>query len=443
MRNRRSILAMLALVQLVAWVSILRLGDLRLAVVELQLWYLVAWAGFALAVVQCARWGWLGPAAPQPQDRLSLWVIIVAACAFRLCMLLSGPALSDDIYRYVWEGRLMLAGINPYLFAPADPALSWLRDTAIFPYINSPTVPAIYPPLAQLLCAAVAAIMPSVGAMNLLFALAECALLVALLALLRCCGRHPCALLVYAWNPLPIIEFAGSGHLDSAALLLLVWALVARVRGRDMLVAVCLAGAVLIKLYPLLFVPVLLHPRRLRALLVFVGLCVGAYLPFVLSGGTAVFASLGLYVRTWIFNASLFDLAWLLTGDPQTARTVMGIGLVLVYGLIVAWARRDRGCPGPTAVRAVYLIMVAVLLTSPVVHPWYVCWLLPLVALYPRPAWICWSGTVILSYTVLIRYVSAQVWQEQLWVKMAQYLPVYLLLIAGWRWRLRRRRMRG
>ena len=83
-------------------------------------------------------------------EYMPVTVIVIAGIVFRLCLVFSIPALSDDIYRYVWDGRVQWAGINPYEFAPVAEELAHVRDALIFPKINHPELPTIYPPIAQI-----------------------------------------------------------------------------------------------------------------------------------------------------------------------------------------------------------------------------------------------------------------------------------------------------
>ena len=126
------------------------------------------------------------------------------------------PFLSSDIYRYVWDGRVQAAGINPYRYVPADPAFVPLRDTAIYPHINrADYARTIYPPVAQLVFAAVARIWDSVTAMRLAMVGFEALGIVCVLVLLPLAGLPRERILIYAWNPLPVWAIASDGHVDA------------------------------------------------------------------------------------------------------------------------------------------------------------------------------------------------------------------------------------
>ena len=191
-------------------------------------------------------------------DRSILWLVLGVAFAMRAALLVSPPFMSSDIYRYVWDGRVQAAGINPYRYVPADPALAGLRDSAIYPNINRAAYAhTIYPPAAQAIFAAVGRVSQTVWATKLALLLLEAAGMAAMLGVLRIAGLPSARLLIYAWNPLAAWGVAGDGHIDGAAIGFLGLALLARVTRRHGLAGALLAGAILTKLLPLAVAPAL------------------------------------------------------------------------------------------------------------------------------------------------------------------------------------------
>ncbi len=153
----------------------------------------------------------------------------------RAMTLAAPPLLSSDIYRYVWDGRVQLAGINPYRYMPDGiRTLQFLRDDAVYPHINRARLCARRfirrPP--QMVFALAAAVTPGVFGMKLMMLLFDALAIAALWRLLRIAGRNPAELLIYAWLPLPVWEFAGNAHIDAVAAGLLALALLVSVRGR-------------------------------------------------------------------------------------------------------------------------------------------------------------------------------------------------------------------
>ena len=151
-------------------------------------------------------------------QRPTLALLWTVAAGTRLILLFQHPG--NDIWRYIWEGRITLAGFNPYQLAPNAHVLETLRDSLVWPQVVQPTLTTIYPPLAQLCFTLITSLCSGVLAFKLIFVLADLA--VAALLLKRF-GRL--AALAYAWNPLVIYSFAGGGHYDSLFILPLVGAL--------------------------------------------------------------------------------------------------------------------------------------------------------------------------------------------------------------------------
>lgn len=193
-----------------------------------------------------------------PPSAVALAIVVAVAIAIRVPLLLAPPFLSGDVYRYVWDGHVQVAGINPYRYVPGDPALQPLRDAVIFPHINRADVArTIYPPVAQLVFQAVARVSQSVGAMKLAMVLFETVACWAMLRLLALAQLPSERVLIYAWNPLAVWEFAGNGHADFIAIGLLAVALLLRAMRRDAWVGAALGAAVLVKFLPAAIAPAL------------------------------------------------------------------------------------------------------------------------------------------------------------------------------------------
>ncbi len=225
-----------------------------------------------------------------PIPRAALLLALGAGLAARLLLLAAPPVMSTDLYRYVWDGKVQAAGINPYLYIPADPALTALRDhrtgpDAIFVNINRPeTAPTIYPPAAQMLFAGIGLLAPSIWTVKAVMTALDLLAGLAAWRLLRAAGRPDATVLVWAWNPLLIWEFAGAGHIDAAAVAASGLALLLAVRRRPGAAGAALGVAVLCKLLPAALAPAIWRPRGWRA-------PVAAIL--VIAAGYACYASAG------------------------------------------------------------------------------------------------------------------------------------------------------
>ena len=336
--------------------------------------------------------------APRP----ALVVVAAVAIGLRLALLPEAPHLSTDAYRYVWDGRVQAAGINPYRHIPADPALEFLRDTAIFPNINrADYAPTIYPPAAQIFFQAVARISDSLLAIRIAFVLCEALTIAVLLDLLRRLGQPAVRVLAYAWHPLAVWEIAGSGHLDAAMIAVMMAGLwVALVPGRRLLAAAILAVAALIKPPAVFALAAVWHRWDWRAPAVALGVVVALYLPY-LSVGIGVIGFLPGYLGEE--HIATGDGFWVvaslqtLVGPLALARPIylaLALGILGTLALRVALhPDRDRQA---VLTRLFWTFFAFVFLLSPD-YPWYWMILLPFVVLFGfAPAWAATIACFIL-----------------------------------------------
>ena len=242
---------------------------------------------------------------------------------------LAPPVLSDDLYRYLWEGRLWLEGFNPYRFAPEDPALAHLRDD-IWAHINNKPLATIYPPLSQLLFVAAAWLGGNASTVKLLALLAHGAS-VAVVA--RSCER-PDAALALGLNPLLLSEGALNGHLDlltGTALWIAAWALT---RERFLPAAWATSVAVGLKV-----VGVVILPLFIRRPKILVATAFGASLlvaPLVLGRGPFEPASgAGQFAVRWQGNGSVFALVDWLSRHLVSDELAGIVSRVVVAGLML------------------------------------------------------------------------------------------------------------
>ena len=319
-----------------------------------------------------------------------LALIVLVALASRLAFVAQVPTVSDDIYRYVWDGRIQAAGINPYRYAPADPALTAYRDQAIYPFINRKAVPTIYPPVAQAIFHLVYTVSQnSVAWTRGVFIGFDLLTIVAIAGLLIRLGLRPERVLLYAWHPLLIIELGHSGHIDIVTICFLVLALWARVSERPWRAGFLLACATLTKFYALIALPALLFQSRrrdFRAPLALVVTITLAYLPF-LNVGPAVFGYLKGYVQEeGIASGERFYLLGLLKlwhggnlpaltfpwGLPQLglAQLYSGVFLLIMAVLALRYWLRPIASLRAIPARILLLFTVFIALTTPT-YPWY------------------------------------------------------------------------
>jgi glycosyl transferase family 87 len=380
-----------------------------------------------------AATGWVLGRDPVRGSKWRLGAIVLFATLFRLALVPTEPTLSDDIYRYLWDGRVQLAGQNPYRYAPDDPDLQPLRD-ALYHKINHRSVPTIYPPASQLLFRLLAALGAGVTGFKLGMCAVDLLVVLALAALLREMEQPLAHLVFYAWNPLVVLETASSGHAECLAALLVVLALgMLRMRRRAVSGAL-LGAAILAKLYPAFFTPVWLPSLKRRGLAAMAAACV-VLAALYWTGDRAPLVGLGTFAEHWNHNEFVYRLLLALSPNRDVAKLASAFLFVLAACILMVRSRPDD-LDG--AVRRSEWLLFWLLCLSPTVHPWYVSWLAPFIALCPRLGPLIWTATVPLSYEILLGYRAAGVWEEKAWVVAVEYIPVCVALVADAALRLRR-----
>lgn len=385
-----------------------------------------------------------------------------------LPMLVAPAALSDDVYRFLWDGRVWTHGIDPYLYAPADPALHPLRD-ALWRNINHPEIPTIYPPVAQLLFGVVDWVWHSVIALRVVALGGH--VLIGWLLVSRGPRWAPSAWLL---NPLALSESALGAHVDvwvGLAVLLFAFALRdGRVR-RAIGWAFVAAG---VKLVGIVLAP-LVAIRSRRWAPVALALVLVPIVPLLGAGeGSDATGGFGQYARRWEGNAGLFavvkagmhaaleggevapgrvrfdslrpmlerarDTRW----DPRASflpdkkpihdaaefethvvASLLARGIVALFVVLLAIVLALRRVE-PT--RAVHAVVFAVLLLAPQIHPWYLLWLLPLHLALGRRAVVVWSVAILAAYAPLDGWLASREWQQSPWVSFVQYAIVAFAL---------------
>jgi hypothetical protein len=383
--------------------------------------YLFEYGGsghYIIGASGCSGWSvWLYVAAivvvlTQPSDRTTFGIVVGFAVAFQAVLLFTEPFSSSDIYRYVWDGVVQHAHVNPYRFVPGDPVLSYLRapNQDVFDGINRRDYAhTIYPPAAQMIYWLVTFISPTVAGMKAAMFGFECLAGGALLALLRHLGRPRTHLLLYAWCPLLVWEIGGGGHVDAAVFAFVALALLFRYREQPMLTGLFLGLAVMTKFYPLVLLPALYKRGDWK---------MPATLAGVVAVGYAVYSSVGMMVFGFLSGYSkeegldsgtryfLLELVQRVRGLEQLPVSVYILFCAAVMGGISVWAWRfatvesfapvsrisearafDRlraGSDTPKYLRATMMLAFAMMLLFSPHYAWYIVWLIPLFVLTPN-----------------------------------------------------------
>jgi len=361
--------------------------------------------------------------------------VIFIGVFFRLILLFSIPALSDDFYRFIWDGRLLANGINPYTILPSNFINSIdyqnnVENNLIFSRLNSPNYYTVYPPLNQLIFATSATLSKgnlfgNVIALRIFILLAEISLLFMLIK-----NKYSDKFNLYSFNPLIIIELTGNLHFEGVVMCFLVLALFMGVKDRKSLVfsSFLFACAVCVKMLPLIFIPLIIKQLGWKKGIFYASM-VGVFtalffLPFLDQMLIEkLFSSVNLYFQKFEFNASIYYLIRAV-GFKIFGYNIIGTaGKIMAFFtfsgvLFISWKSKNLFV-GALAILTLYFAMATT------VHPWYVTNLLVIAIFTTFRYPIVWSYTIFLSYATY----QTNFYQENLWLVTLEYLLVLGMMI--------------
>jgi hypothetical protein len=400
-------------------ILIVRSGDLLQHTAAYLVFY---FAAFAACVFSYNRFRAL--------SQRALVLVLLLAALFRITLLFAPPTLSGDSYRYLWDGTMTAHEINPYQYEPQNPALQRFQNSQAFRIMNSQAFLTVYPPTSQyLFFLAYKLFGENPIGLKIIFSTLDFAAVIMVYLLLKEFALPLEGLFLYAWNPLPIVEFSGSGHSDSGMLFFLLLSIYLLRKRRVASSMVSLALAIWSKLVPLICIPFYLKKASWRSLAILLLALVVLFLPFldlqVLK--TSARSVEKLYYRVLAFNASLHYLICFIGKTYFDADLNQWTGPVLrtiffIFAIFLFFYRKMKD--ELDLMRVTFYLMFAALLLATQVHPWYVTWALIFIPFFPKPSILYLSGAVALSY---LTYAVVP-WRERTWVLLVEYVPVYALL---------------
>ena len=352
------------------------------------------------------------------------WAVVVA---LRLVALPLAPG--DDFWRYQWEGKIQQAGFNPYVNAPDDPQLEPVRaEYPAWQKINHRDFRAIYPPGAEIIFAGLSRISDSPLLYKLLFTAADIATIAVLLRLLGGASRYANAAW-YAWNPLVVYSFAGSAHFDSLMILPMTAGIQLLTRfetetdsRRKWFLALAASAAfglaISVKLVPVLLLLCCVFALRLRAITLVISLAIPALLSFLYG-----FPKIPIWdsLRQFAHVTRLNDLFWWLIEEtlwrnPHQKNYRYNAIIIICVALVslIFWRNWKRGM--------LWVLGIALVL-SPVLHPWYCVWILPLAAWRRALTWHVLSITLFAYFLFWNERLFALPWHAEPWMRVIIIVP--------------------
>ena len=350
--------------------------------------------------------------------RAAIGLILLGGIAVQLTAVSAPPRNSDDLYRYIWDGRVQAAGIDPYEYVPAARQLTGLRNEFLWhpeatycitqaaaatkpaddaalgcTMINRPLVPTIYPPVAEAYFLGVHYLpggSDSSTPIQATTALVAVLTTVMLMFGLGRLGRDPRMAALWSWCPTVALEAGNSAHVDVVAVAITAAALLilatARTTRRTVLGGILLGLAVATKLIPALTVPAVLRRRWITVSLAAGGAFVTVYIPHVLAVGSKVVGYMPGYLQEGGYTSGTrFGIIGLFLGG-RAAIAAAVLVLAVVALLVLRFSDPDQPWRG-----AVVMTAAALAVATPTFQ-WYSLLLVMLVALDGRPEWLAFAA---------------------------------------------------
>ena len=372
-------------------------------------------------------------------QRYDLKILLVAAVVFRLLFLFAVPNLSQDFYRFIWDGRLLLEGMNPYLNTPLElmsGAVPFAGAQELYEGMGSLSAgnPTSYPPLNQVFFALGAflggsSILASVIWLRIFIIAADIGIFYFGRKMLKSLNLPESNIFLYLLNPLIIIELSGNLHFEGVMLFFLLAAIYLLQRQKWLFSALLFSFSVAVKLIPLIFLPLLFRRLGWKKALGYyavTGILLLLFFLSFLSGAFAenFFASISLWFQKFEFNASVYYLIrWI--GFQVEGYNIIGyagpaLAAVVLLGVLVLSVFR-RNSEMKILLSSMMFAMVIYLFLATTVHPWYLATPL-LLSVFSRYKFVqVWSLVVVLSYFAY----SQPDYEENLWIIAVEYLVVF------------------
>ena len=361
---------------------------------------------------------WLIFRVDPPKDYI--YYCLGLALLIRLSFLTVIPIGSDDVYRYMWDGKVQTSGLNPYLYAPNSDSLNHLHSVLLPVSVNHPDIKTLYFPFSEWifsLCYHMSG--EAIWGYKLILLFAEIASIIGLILLT---GRLQIPfrfVLFYALCPLSIFQFAIDSHLDGLGFPFLIFGVLAYLQRKTVLASFLLGLSMSIKPVGLVLLPILIIHEQLWKKKILLSVIPALtlsfqFIPYLLNSNP--FEALFTFVKHWTFNGFVFESLNLFFFNNQKTRIICAILLGLFF-LILSVSKKPL-------FDKLYLSVLLLLLFSPVVHPWYIAWLMIFLPITQRWSGILYVATASLTSLTILNYKLFGVWKQESTVLIIEYLPV-------------------
>jgi len=375
-------------------------------------------------------------------EKFNFKFLLIAGVLFRLLFLIATPNLSQDFYRFIWDGELVSHGANPYLYTPnmlmeqsnvfianADILFEKMGSLSAKHFSN-------YPPLNQIIFAIAAlfagkSILGAVISMRIIIILADIGVLYFGKKILQKLNLPTYSIFWYFLNPLIIIELTGNLHFEGVMLFFFVWSMYLLHQKKWAWAAVVYALSISIKLVPILFLPLFVRyfgfKKSIPFYLIVGGTSLALLAPFFSSSFISNYSdTIGLWFSNFEFNAGIYNLIKQITAafDVKSYKLIKVFGkispvIVIIATLLITFLRKNNTTKA--LLTSMLWILSIYYLQATTVHPWYIVFLSLLAVFTPYRFAIVWSFTVVLSYWA---YSNSE-YTENLWLLLFEYILVF------------------
>lgn len=353
----------------------------------------------------------------------TLVIIFIAGLIFRITVMPAKYSTSDDVERYIWEGKILVNGFNPFEHSPDSDELKHLHSERLPEKVTFKNMTTIYPAVAQIIFAA-GYLMSGENetGLKIIYLFFETLTFVFIIKLLRLKKLNDNLLIYYAWLPLPVMEYFINSHIDVAGLPFLLMFLYYAEKNNFLKSLITFTAAVLVKLFPFILAPLLIKKFGLRKSLLFAVLFGVIFLiisyPFI-PFNKSVDSSLFIYLKNWSFNGSVYKLFETIFSSGEIARIITLI-LFVISAFLISFFYKNF-------LEAAYGILILFIAFAATLYPWYLGWIAAVNPLFN------FSSVFYFFFSINITNVTPmwEVWKEYLWIYLIQYIPFYILLFLN------------
>lgn len=355
----------------------------------------------------------------------NIFILITLSLILRIIFISVQPIGSDDYYRYLWDGKVIANGINPYKYSADAEELTNLHSEVLPSKVNHANLKTVYPPLSIIIFYFSYILFgESYIGIKIFLLLFEIITFISLYLILKKLKFPLKNILIYALCPLPIFQFFIDAHVDGFGISLLALSILFYLDKKIDLSLIFTGLSICIKPVGILLLPIyFLNERNLKEKIKVVVIpiltCGIFYLPFIFTG--KVFEALTNFTVNWTFNGFIFDLLNFILNDNQKTRFICGIIFLIIYLLIIFSKQK--------LLDKIYLSIFFLLIFSPVVHPWYAVWLAVLLPFIPKKSGIAFTGLISLTVFTILIYQTTSVWNDYIFILLLEYLPVVFIFV--------------